>query len=309
MGFSCLYLPVSLIFRSFARKNEKNREEMDRKECYSGMAGKGIALQKMVALWCLLCGLGACASHPKGWKLVWEEDFKGRTLDTTVWSRIPRGTAQWQDTQSDTASGLVVLRDGMLVLRGIVNDHQETDKSPYLTGGVRTQDKHAFEMGRVEVKARLQGARGAWPAIWMMAFDTKNKPWPDGGEIDIMERLNYDTLAYQTVHSHYTYTLKQGSNPPQGSTGPIRPDEFNVYAATLYPDSVVLSINGKATLCYPRIDTDKRGQFPFYTPQYLLIDMQLGGDWVGKVHPEDLPVEMEIDWVRHYKPKGRKHER
>ncbi len=29
---------------------------------------------------------------------------------------------------------------------------------------------------------------------------------PRGGEVDIMERLNYDSIVYQTVHSHYTYT-------------------------------------------------------------------------------------------------------
>ena len=29
--------------------------------------------------------------------------------------------------------------------------------------------------------------------------------------------------------------------------------------------------------------------------------MQLGGSWVGGVDPQDLPVEMEIDWVRFYR--------
>lgn len=29
-------------------------------------------------------------SHKPGWKLVWEENFDGTELDTTVWSRIPR---------------------------------------------------------------------------------------------------------------------------------------------------------------------------------------------------------------------------
>jgi hypothetical protein len=29
--------------------------------------------------------------------------------------------------------------------------------------------------------------------------------------------------------------------------------------------------------------------------------MQLGGSWVGKVHAEELPVEMQIDWVKYYK--------
>jgi hypothetical protein len=32
-----------------------------------------------------------------------------------------------------------------------------------------------------------------------------------------------------------------------------------------------------------------------------MIDMQLGGSWVGKVDPKDLPVQMIIDWVKVYK--------
>lgn len=42
------------------------------------------------------------------------------------------------------------------------------------------------------------------------------------------------------------------------------------------------------------------GQFPFYQPYYLLIDMQLGGSWVGAVDPKELPVEMWVDWVKYY---------
>lgn len=70
----------------------------------------------------------------------------------------------------------------------------------------------------------------------------------------------------------------------------------------MYPDSIVFTINGHPTLTYPKIDGGKDGQFPFYIPQYLLIDMQLGGQWVGQVDPADLPVEMEIDWVKYYEP-------
>ena len=33
---------------------------------------------------------------------------------------------------------------------------------------------------------------------------------------------------------------------------------------------------------------------------YILIDMQIEGGWVGKADPADLPVKMEIDWVKHY---------
>ena len=63
---------------------------------------------------------------------------------------------------------------------------------------------------------------------------------------------------------------------------------------------VLLSVNDTRTFCYPRIETDKQGQFPFDKPYYLVIDQQLGGDWVGDVAMEDLPMQMEIDWVRFY---------
>lgn len=237
--------------------------------------------------------------HTPDWQLVWEENFDGTKLDTTVWSRIPRGKPDWQNTQSFD-DRCYEMRDGLLILKGIVNDDLEADPSAYLTGGVWTLGKHSFHRGRIEVRARLHGAKGAWPAIWMLPYETEKYGWPDGGEVDIMERLNNDSVAYQTVHSHYTYTLGIEKNPQNGSTAPINRDELNVYGVDFWPDSLVFHINGKRHFSYPRIETDKKGQFPFDIPQYLLIDMQLGGRWVGEVDPADLPVEMEVDWVRHY---------
>lgn len=235
-----------------------------------------------------------------GWTLVWEENFDGPEFDESVWTKIPRGGSDWND-QMSLNDACFEMRDGKLVLKGIVNPDTETDSLPYITGGLYTKGKKSFHRGRVEVRAKMQDARGAWPAIWMMPA-AKCK-WPSGGEIDIMERLNGDSIAYQTVHSDYTYRLKMGMNPPQGSTGPINPDDFNVYAVEMYQDSLVFFINDNRTFCYPRIETDKEGQFPFDQPFYLKIDMQLGGSWVGPVHLEDLPVEMEVDWVRFYQKK------
>lgn len=92
-----------------------------------------------------------------------------------------------------------------------------------------TKDKHAFHRGRIEVRARLHGARGAWPAIWTLPYEIDKYVWPMGGEVDIMERLNYDSIVYQTVHSHYTYTLGIENNPKHGGTASINPEDFNVY--------------------------------------------------------------------------------
>ena len=85
------------------------------------------------------------------------------------------------------------------------------------------------------------------------------------------------------------------------SNCPINPEDYNTYAVEKRKDTLSFFVNNNLTFQYPRIETDKVGQFPFNDQDfYLLIDMQLGGSWVGKVDPETLPVEMYIDRVRFY---------
>jgi beta-glucanase (GH16 family) len=243
--------------------------------------------------------LVSCAGtkHAQKLALTWKENFNlPNGFDTSRWSKIPRGLSDWDRNMSDFDS-CYAMRDGKLILRGIINNSVPKDTARYITGGVYTKDKVTFGFGRLEIRAKLNGARGAWPAFWLLSQGMK---WPDGGEIDIMERLNSDSIAYQTVHSHYTSNLKM-KQPKPGATGRINPNDFNTYAIEIHPDSLVFFINKKKTFTYPSIATNKEGQFPFKKYKYyLLLDMQLGGSWVGKVYQEDLPVEMEIDWVRFY---------
>ena len=248
----------------------------------------------------LLCWtLVSCKSSKtsSGWALIWEENFnQKKSFDSQVWSKIPRGKSDWNNYMTDFDS-CFDMRDGNMVLRGIINYSQPNDTAPYLTGGIYTKGKKAFSNGRLEIRAKLNGARGEWPAIWMLPIDA---PWPMGGEIDIMERLNHDTIAYQTIHTNYTHNLGIKDNPLSHSVGAINPDDYNVYSVEMYPDSIAFYINDTHTFTYPRIETDKEGQFPFDQPFYLLIDMQLGGSLVGAVVPKVLPVEMYVDWVRFY---------
>lgn len=248
----------------------------------------------------ILCSLFYCCHSPQkeGWELVWEDSFNREGfIDTAIWSKIPRGVSDWNNYMSSFDSCYAV-KNGNLVLYGIKNHTQPQDTAPYLTGGLYTKGKKTFAEGKLEIRAKLGSITGAWPAFWMLP---ENAPWPMGGEIDIMEHLNSDTLVYQTVHTHYTHTLGIKDNPKSGYTAPINPNDYNVYGVELHRDSLVFSVNRQRVFAYPRIETDQTGQYPFDKPFYLLIDMQLGGEWVGKVNPEELPVKMEIDWVRFYK--------
>lgn len=163
--------------------------------------------------------------------LNWKENFNQKeNFDTTRWSKIPRGNANWNRHMSNFDS-CYAMRDGKLILRGIKNNSLPNDTSKYLTGGIYTKDKVSFGLGRLEIRAKLNAAKGAWPAFWMLA---QNAEWPTGGEIDIMEHLNYDSIVYQTVHSYYTLTLKMDKTPPHYGTGFIKPNEFNTYAVEKY---------------------------------------------------------------------------
>lgn len=249
----------------------------------------------------MILGIVSCTNQNEKdtkieWQLVWEEEFNGSDIDYSVWSKIPRGRSDWNNYMSDYDS-LYEVRDGNLILRGFVNNVLPNDTAPFITGGIYTKDKKAFGEGRLEIKAKLNGAKGAWPAFWMLPEDEQ---WPYGGEIDIMERLDYDSIVYQTIHTNYTFNLNI-KDPPTGATSPINPDDYNTYAVEKYSDSLKFYVNDNLTFTYPRIETDKEGQFPFNDQDFfLLLDMQLGGSWVGKVDSETLPVEMLIDRVRFY---------
>lgn len=237
----------------------------------------------------------------KTWVEVWSDDFNGTELDATVWSRTTRGSSDWNNNQSDDPR-LVILRDGCVVVRGIVNDNTASDPQQYICGGIWSKDKMAFGSTQnptsIQVRARLgKGAQGAWPAIWMMPFKS-TEGWPACGEIDIMERLNHENSFYSTVHSYYTYTL--GIKDPANSRyTSFNPNEFHVFEVQLWPDRVEYYLDYARIFSYPKVNDGKDNQFPFFKQWHLIMDMQVGGSWVGSVAPSQLPVEMEIDWVKY----------
>lgn len=243
---------------------------------------------------------GACKSPKyinKGTK-VWVDNFSSKKLDTTKWAKIPRGGADWNRHMSN-ADSCYLIKNGKLILLGLANHNKTVDTAGVLTGGIYTKDKMSFDFGRVEIRAKFVGAQGAWPAFWFLA---QGQDWPKGGEIDLVERLNNDAFVYQTIHTHYTLDLKIKNNPKSSITAKINPKAFNTYALEKYPDSLVFYVNNKRTFAYPRIDTKLQWQYPFSENEhYLLLDMQLGGNWVGKIDKSQLPSKVLIDKVSYYK--------
>ena len=236
-------------------------------------------------------------SAHKGWKLVWADEFNGKEVDPSSWERCPRNGADWGRHMSylDT---LCQVKNGVLELHGICTPEGVNENIPYLTGGVQSRNRRSIRNGRVDVRARFDCGQGFWPAIWLMP--DINIPWPHGGEIDIMEHLSYEDIAYQTVHSNHTLKQNQPTSKTSETTH-INKAEFNIYSVEVNEDEITFYINDKHTFTYKRMEPTPAGQYPFADhPFYVILSAQLGGSWVGKVEPKDLPVKMEIDFVRFY---------
>lgn len=233
------------------------------------------------------------------WKLVWKDDFNNPYLDTGKWTIIPPGKSDWNKHMSGH-NDCFRLDSGYIYLRGIRNPDTVSDPRPFLTGGIYTKGKFAFQYGKIEIRAKLGSATGAWPAIWMLAEQNKYGAYPRNGEIDIMEHLNFEHRIYQTTHSYYTLDLKQTHNPPHSGTAGFDRDGFNTFGIKWFRDKIVFTVNGKETFTYPRITGADPSQWPYDQPFYLLVDQQLGGSWVGGVEPQQLPVQMIVDWVKVY---------
>lgn len=260
---------------------------------------------------------------PESWELVWQDEFNNETLDTTIWTKIDRWTDadfqmtkeewldnldKWEDvnnlncfsyTTADPA--LYNFKDGNMILDGIVNHDTISDPRPYLQGAVKSKRKFAFQYGKLEIRAKLEAAKGAWPAFWMLAEKEIYEDLPyRNGEIDIMERLNHDDFVYQTTHSHWTIEMKQKQNPPYFAKGDFSPDDYNVFGIEWYPNKLVYTINSKTTYEYPKLEGVDPAQWPFDQPFYVMLDQQMGGGWVGEIAPKDLPVKVFVDWIRLY---------
>ena len=229
--------------------------------------------------------------------VVFSEDFdqKSRIPDSEYWSFIPAGAPVWQKHMSGSVREASV-KKGKLILRARKKD------GIYRCGGIWSLGKIAFGPGhRIEVGARFgRLAPGAWPAIWLMPEKPIYPGWPACGEIDIMEHLNCDDFVYQTVHSHFIHHHTAAGPSGDQQTPKIDIKAFHRYAVEISDDALVFYIDDIETFRHMNLhlpDERQRMQWPFKTRYYLILNLALGG-WAGEIEDAELPVEMEVDYVR-----------
>ena len=125
-------------------------------------------------------------------------------------------------------------------------------------------------------------------------------PWPEAGEIDIMEHVGFDPhQVHATLHSAL-YVHTKGTQRGSRITVPSACDAFHRYQMDWRPGSITIGVDDRA---YMRVRDDQPGgkaAWPFDRRFHLIMNVAMGGDWGGQKGIDDaaLPQRMEVDYVR-----------
>jgi beta-glucanase (GH16 family) len=169
----------------------------------------------------------------------------------------------------------------------------------YTSARLLTQDRFTQAYGRFEARIKIPRGQGIWPAFWMLGNDIGTNPWPNSGEIDIMENIG---SVPGTVHGSLHGPGYSGGNPLTGSYtlpgGQALADAFHNYAVEWGPDTVTWFLDGMQYSRKTRADAGAN-RWVFDHPFFMILNVAVGGNWPGSPNASTVfPQSMVIDWVR-----------
>ena len=163
-----------------------------------------------------------------------------------------------------------------------------------LTAGTFTQT-----YGRFEARMKIPRGQGLWPAFWMLGADIGTNPWPNNGEIDIMENVGFEP---STVHGTIHGPGYSGAGGVGGQTslpgGQALADAFHTYTVDWAPDSITWYLDGVQYVRKTPADIGGNRRV-FDHPFFMIMNVAVGGNWPGSPNASTVfPQQMTIDYVR-----------
>ena len=248
----------------------------------------------------LLCTIPAIGMSQQEKKLIWADEFEYTGLpDPKKWTyeegKVRNREAQYYTKEREENARV---ENGQLIITAKKESYQNAD---YTSASINTKGKFEFTGGRIEVRAKIPTGRGIWPAIWTLGVNRTEVGWPVCGEIDIMEFVGHTPdYIHATIH---TGDYNHGKGTDRGGKIKVENafDDFHVYAVEWYNDRMDFYFDN---IKYFTCERKNEGvmEWPFDAPQYLLINLAIGGAWGGQkgIDGTVFPVEYRVDYVRIY---------
>lgn len=245
-----------------------------------------------------------------GWTLAWSDEFSVDGLpDAAKWDYdTERNAVGWfnNELQYYARSRLENARveGGRLIITARKEDLRSAADwggQHYTSARLVTRGKASWTYGFIEVRAKMPCGQGTWPAIWMLGTGGR---WPEDGEIDILEQTGQNKAqVLGTVHTR-AYNYFNGSLGVGRGASTSVPDAcsaFHNYQLTWTADRIQIGVDDSVYMVFDNPKTGDTTRWPFDNPQYLLLNLAVGGDLGGAVDPAFTTQQMEVDYVRVYR--------
>lgn len=279
-----------------------------------------IALKKTVSEF-----LGEDSLAPAGYSLVWNDEFKGRTIDNAKWrTNQPRMTAY--DGVGNFDEGTVrSVGNGRLLMTAYKNpDTANYNGKTYLTtNSITTENRMSFKYGYLEVKAKVPYKAGCWPSLWLRSPNATQTDLTgkDGYnmEVDIIEPFGYTDQNGTTIHET---NKSNDSDHCQAAVGNYKfknaenlANEYHIYGFLWTADEMKFFIDGECFAAYTKDTLARMGyKGEFDDTVNILFDNQLISSSSPVANEEktntiennegSLPAEYSVEYVRLYQKQG-----
>ena len=234
--------------------------------------------------------------------LVMQDEFDTNgALDSSIWDfNIGNGENGWGNNELQyytNRSENAVVQNGILIMTANKESFQGSD---YTSARIITKGKFEQAYGRFEARIRLPYGQGIWPAFWLLGADIDEVGWPQCGEIDIMENRGQEpTLINGTVHGP-GYSAGESISKSYELTNDRFDTGFHIFGIEWGPEYINYYVDD---VLYNQITPDDvTGEWVYDHPFFIIINMAVGGDYVGAPNGETVfPQTMLVDYVRVYK--------
>jgi beta-glucanase (GH16 family) len=242
--------------------------------------------------------------------VIFFDDFPGTAIDSAKWAVVNRLSDQANNELNCVIPENISVQNGILsgVSRfedRVCGDSINAPKIMHYTSWQIQQATAPFLYGTIEVRAKVPGGSGIWPAVFMLGFEwqasqpftanTLGHNWPVGGwcEVDIAEFLNN---ARNKVNNVVHYNRAGGTNlralPFNANT------RFMVYRFQWTANSLIWSVDAEDGVGYRTLSTITDPSRIPNVPMYLTINAAIGGIGGGTPDRNTFPQTFQVDYVR-----------
>lgn len=242
------------------------------------------------------------------WKLAWSDEFEGDSIDENNWScqvlEAGHFNDEWQRYTNSPKNAFI--ENGCLVIKAI-HESDDHGMDQYTSARLHTANKQVFKYGRIVARIKLPFGQGIWPAFWMLGANINENggdtPWPQSGEIDILEL--YGSKDDSAIEANIHYADASGAHAQMGAVsfkleaGRFA-DAFHIFELDWDENRVAWLVDGVEFASTPITAEMSEFQKDFF----ILLNVAVGGKWAGRPDSTSVfPQYMSVDWVRVYQKK------